>query len=48
MTSVFVITFGDVFGLIAIAVFLLMVGCFYIKQAWKKRREAKLKEKNNV
>tara|TARA_R110000868_G_scaffold316827_1_gene577675 strand:- start:39 stop:185 length:147 start_codon:yes stop_codon:yes gene_type:complete len=47
MTPVFVITFGDVLGLIALAVFLLAVGCFYIKQAWKKRREAKLKEKNN-
>jgi predicted membrane protein len=47
MTPVFVITFGDVLGLIALAIFLLVVGCFYIKQAWKKRREAKLKEKNN-
>jgi hypothetical protein len=46
MTPVFVITFGDVLGLIAIAVFLLVVGCFYIKQTWKKWRETKLKEKN--
>jgi hypothetical protein len=46
MTPVFVITFGDVLGLIALAIFLLVVGCFYIKQAWKKWREAKLRSKN--
>ncbi len=38
MTPVFVITFGDVLGLIALAIFLLVVGCFYIKQAWKQSR----------
>jgi hypothetical protein len=38
MTPVFVITFGDVFGLIALSVFLLIVGCIYIKQAWKQSR----------
>ena len=47
MTPVFVITVGDVLGLIALAVFLLAVGCFYVKQAWKKWREAKLKEKTD-
>ena len=46
MNPVFVITFGDVFGLIALAVFLLIVGCVYIKQAWKRWRESKLKDKN--
>ena len=38
MTPVFVITLSDVFGLTALAVFLLVVGCFYIKDVWKKLR----------
>jgi hypothetical protein len=38
MTPVFVITFGDVFSLIALAVFLLVVGFVYAKQAWKQSR----------
>jgi hypothetical protein len=38
MTPVFVITFGDVFGLVALAVFLLAVGFVYAKQAWKQSR----------
>ena len=38
MNPVFVITFGDVFGLIALAVFLLIVGFVYAKQAWKQSR----------
>ena len=38
MTPVFVITFGDVFGLIALAVFFVIVGYFCTKDAWKKLR----------
>ena len=38
MTPVFVITFGDIFGLIALAIFLLVVGCVYIKQTWEQSR----------
>ena len=38
MTPVFVITFGDVFGLIALAVFLLVFVFVYGKQAWKQSR----------
>jgi hypothetical protein len=38
MTPVFVITFGDVFGLIALAVFLLVFVFVYAKQAWKQSR----------
>ena len=38
MTPVFVITFGDVFGLIALAVFLLVFVFVYGKQAWKQFR----------
>jgi len=38
MTPVFVMTLSDVIGLIAIAVFLLVVGFVYAKQAWKKSR----------
>lgn len=38
MTPVFVITFGDVFGLIALAVFFVIVGYFCTKNAWKKLR----------
>jgi len=38
MTSMFVITFVDVFGLIALAVFFVIVEYFYTKDAWKKLR----------
>lgn len=38
MTPVFVITFGDVFGMIALAIFLLVAGYFYAKEAWKQSR----------
>lgn len=38
MTPVFVITFGDVFGLIALAIFLVIFGFVYTKQAWKQSR----------
>ena len=38
MTPVFVITFGDVFGLIALAVFFVIVGYFCTKDSWKKLR----------
>jgi hypothetical protein len=38
MTPVFVVTFGDIFGLIAFAVFLLIAACYYIKEAWKQSR----------
>jgi hypothetical protein len=38
MTPVFVITFGDVFGLIALAVFFVIVVFVYAKQAWRKSR----------
>ena len=38
MTPVFVITFGDVFGLIALAVFLLVFVFVYAKQAWNQSR----------
>jgi hypothetical protein len=38
MTPVFVITFGDVFGLIALAVFLLVFVFVYVKQAWRQSR----------
>lgn len=38
MTSVFLITLGDVFGLIALVVFLLIVGFAYAKQKLEKSR----------
>lgn len=46
MTPVFVLTLSDIFGLVALGVFLLMILFVYIVDKidrWKKQRKAKEK-----
>ena len=36
MTPVFVVTFGDIFGLVAFVVIFIVVAFIYAKETWKK------------